>query len=113
MQPDFPDGLRRLIHQCLPNVDAVELLLMLAREPHQTFALGAVVAKLSTPGLSERLAQKYLASLEACGLIAQQDGCYRFAPQNPHQAEWVNALDRLYSKRPVTLIRAIYALRGT
>jgi hypothetical protein len=109
--PEFPEGLRTLIRECIPGVDAAELLLLLARAPEVTFELGTLISSLRGTDLSEASACAYLARFEACGLVAEEQGRYRFSAGDEQVREWVSVLERLYNERPVTLIRTIYALR--
>jgi DNA-binding IclR family transcriptional regulator len=109
--PDVTEGLRSFIRECVPNVDAIELLLAMAEHPERKFGIRDLFTKIRGTDAPEAMLRKYLASFERCGAISQQDGGYRFAPANSDMASIVQALARLYTERPVTLVRLIYALR--
>jgi hypothetical protein len=111
--PNVPDGLRDVIRHCIPNVDAAELLLLLAKQPARAFALSELVLELRPAEVSEALARRYLAAFEACGLIRQQDGLYRFAPANGRLKAITAGVEKLYNEHPVTLVRIIYAYRDS
>lgn len=109
--PDFPDGLRDLIRGCLPNIDAVEILLFLSCQPRKQFDVSEIAAA-TRPELSEAAVRSYLKRLFACGLLRENDSRYRFTPASTNVRDLVRALEKLYNKRPVTLVRTIYALRN-
>lgn len=108
-QPDIPENLRGFIHDCIPHVDAAEVLLALSAEPARAFTLGELLEKLRPAEVSEATVQKYLARFESCGLVAHEDGAYRFTPSSSECVIAVSALAKLYNERPVTLVRMIYA----
>jgi hypothetical protein len=107
---DFPEGLRDLIRGCLPNIDAVEILLLLSRQPRKQFEVSEIAAA-SRPELSEAAIRSDLKRLFTCGLLRENDGRYRFTPASTNLRDLVRALEKLYNERPVTLVRTIYALR--
>ena len=108
--PDFPDGLRELIRNCIPDIDAVEILLLLSRHPRKEFQI-TDLASATRGELPEAVIRSYLTRFSACRLLRHEAGCYRFAPASTQLRNLVRALEKLYNERPVTLVRTIYALR--
>jgi hypothetical protein len=108
---DIPEALPELLRNCIPNIDAAELLLLLARYPNRTFRPSDLPAELKPAEVTVSAARNYLAGLVRCGLAAHSRGRYQFAPKNPRLSELVRTLGELYTERPVTLVRMIYTLR--
>jgi hypothetical protein len=108
---DIPEALPDLLRRCIPNIDAAELLLHLARHPDRAFRAGELAAELKPAEVTPAAARNYAAALVRCGLAVQNKGSYRFAPRNPRLSELVQALGELYTERPVTLVRMIYTLK--
>jgi hypothetical protein len=109
--PDATEGVRSFIRECVPNVDAIELLLAMAEHPERTFGMRDLFTKIRGTDAPEAMLRKYLASFERFGVIRQQDGEYRFVPAHSDMEGIVKTLSKLYTERPVTLVRLIYALR--
>lgn len=107
--PDLPDNLRAFIHDCIPHVDAAEVLLLFAKEPARAFVLPELIERLRPAVVSEATVRRYLTRFEAVGLVAHEDGGYRFTPSTPEYEAAVRALEKLYNEMPVTLVRMIYA----
>ena len=108
---DTPEALPELLRRCIPNIDAAELLLLLARYPNRAFRASELPAELRPAEVTISAARSYLAGLVRCGLAVQSRGRYRFAPKNPRLTDLVQALGELYTERPVTLVRMIYTVR--
>jgi hypothetical protein len=108
-RPDHSPGLRAFIHDCIPHVDAAEVLLLLAADRDRTYTLADLVEQLASAQIGEATVRKYLARFEACGLIAHEEGRYRYTPGSPESDVSVSALAKLYNEMPVTLVRMIYA----
>lgn len=112
IEPDVTEGVRSFIRECVPNVDAIELLLAMAEHPERAFGIRDLFTKVHGTDAPETMLRKYLASFERFGVISQQNDGYRFAPANSEMESVVRTLARLYTERPVTLVRLIYALRA-
>lgn len=108
--PDFPDELRDLIRGCIPDIDAVEILLLLSRHPREGFEPSEIATTMRSD-VSEDVVRIYLGRFLACGLLRQEGSRFRFAPAGTQLHALVRGLERLYNERPVTLVRAIYTLR--
>jgi hypothetical protein len=111
INPDFPEGLRALIRDCIPDLDAAEFLLVFVRHPEESFDLDALAAKVAAQQTSSAVARKYLCQFESCGLVEREEERYRLASLDAQRRKCLEALARLYNERPVTLVRAIYGLR--
>jgi hypothetical protein len=108
--PDFPDELRDLIRGCIPDVDAVEILLFLSRNARERFEPSSIAKKVRAE-LPEDVVRRHLSRFVDCRLLRQEGTRYRFAPAETRLRGLIRALERLYNERPVTLVRAIYTLR--
>jgi len=110
--PDFPEALRAFIREHIPDVDAADILLQLARAPGREYAVEALIDELKPTAVSDAVARKHLALFEERGLVAVgPEGSYRYSPASREVDECVQALMRVYNARPVTMVRTIYALR--
>ena len=107
--PDFPEALRSLIQEAVPSVDAAELLLALARNPHRALSVRQSMDEAGVGALPEADARRMLALFASRGLLAGDGESYRYAPVNKDLDSAVCALQRAYNERPVTLLRTIYA----
>jgi hypothetical protein len=92
------------VREHVRSVWALELLLLLRRDPDRCWTPADLVSELraSTPLVSDNL-QRFQAS----GLVAPEDGCYRFAPASPILAELCAQLESAYRERPVAVINMI------
>ncbi len=109
--PDFPQALRAFIREHIPDVDAAELLLQLARDPLRQYDVPSLLGDLSSTAISPATARRHLALFVERGLVQSQGDVYRYSPSSPEVDACVQALTRVYNARPVTMVRMIYALR--
>jgi hypothetical protein len=109
--PDFPDALRAFIREHIPDVDAAELLLHLARDPGRDYDVQALIADLRPTAISDVTARRHLGLFAERGLVESAGGRYRYNPASSEVDKCVQALMRVYNARPVTMVRTIYALR--
>lgn len=111
--PDFSDELCGFLQRCVANVDAVELLLLLAKNPDRSWAVNELQAHLEPSTISDADVQRCLDALQQCDVVTRDaDKRVRYRPSSAHDAQ-VALLSRLYLERPVTLFRVIYALRDS
>jgi hypothetical protein len=111
--PDFTDELCGFLQRCVANVDAAELLLLLAKNPDRSWAVNELQAQLAPSTISDADVQRSLDALQQCDVVERDaDKRVRYRPSVAHDAQ-VAALSRLYLERPVTLFRVIYALRDS
>ena len=110
--PDFPAELRSFIRDYIPDIDAAELLLLLARNPARSYDFPAVLKEVQPTIIPETTARRHLALFREHGLVAGVgEDAYRYAPGSAKLEELVRALTKVYNERPVTLVRVIYALK--
>jgi hypothetical protein len=112
-EADFTDEFCRFLQEAVTNVDAAELLLVLAREPGRDFSAAEAAAALGAR-YAEPEALRHLEAFRARGLVVvQADGRLRYQPANEQLAAHTRTLEKVYRERPVTLIRVIYGLRDS
>lgn len=100
--------MRQLIRASIPDIDALEMLVLLARHPGAISA-GALHESLRSPGLTAAVVAEYLTLLVSHGLAVERPpGTFAAAPATPQLAEALAALLEAYERRPVTLIRTVY-----
>jgi hypothetical protein len=110
--PDFPDDLCNFMQRCTPSVEAVELLLLLARGPGQTRTAAELAHALRPTVVSESAVRDYLNGFVACGLVEKRPGgACAYSQPAADTASLVTALEKAYNERPVSLVRLIYALK--
>lgn len=98
-----PD-LLAFIRSSLRSVWALELLLLLRRQAPRALSVDAMARELRG---TETLVSRFLPQLEAAGLIASEQGAYRFAPASPALQELCALLELEYRERPVAVVDAI------
>jgi len=110
--PDFPDDLCDFMQRCTPSVEAVELLLLLARSPGPARTVAELARALRPTVIGESAVRDYLNGFAACGLVEKRPGGgYAYLQPPAHTAALVAALEKAYNERPVSLVRLIYALK--
>ena len=110
--PDFPDELRAFIRDHVPDVDAAELLLMLAREPGRRYDVAELIAALQPSAINDAAARRHLALFQERGLVVStRASTFEYAPDTPQLDALVHALGKVYRERPVTMVRMIYDLK--
>jgi hypothetical protein len=110
--PDFTDAFCGFLQRYVADVDAAELLLLLAKDPQRVWQVGELQAQLApVTTLTEADIVRCLDPLQFGAVITRDtDKRVRYRPSPVHDAH-VALLARLYVERPVTLFRVIYALR--
>ena len=99
------DELLTFIQGSIRSVWALELLLLLRRDPDRLWSVNAAAAELRA---NARLVSDQLAGLETAGLIACDDGC-RYAPAAPALDALCARLETAYRERSGQVIKAIMA----
>jgi hypothetical protein len=107
--PKLPADARGFIQACIPDVDAAELLLFVARERAQLHSLRKLTAHLKHAELNEAAVERYVHGFMQCGLVEREGDAYRFARSASRYDGVLVELGRLYNEQPVTLVRMIYA----
>jgi hypothetical protein len=92
------------VRQHVRSVWALELLLLLRGDPARCWPPAELVRELRA---SNSLVADNLARFEASGLVAPEEGCFRFAPASPTLDQLCTALEAAYRKRPVAVINMI------
>lgn len=91
----------------ITSVWALELLLLLKREPDRSWDAETLIRELRS---SPVVIEEALKSLQGAGL-ALQDGAmtYRYRAASPRLDELVSRLERAYAETPMTVIKAVVA----
>ena len=101
---DDPD-LESFVREHVRSVWAVELLLVLKRDPERRWPPDALTAELRA---SSTLVNDNLQRFERSGLaIRDEDHTWRYAPASPVLAHLADRLERAYRERPVSIINLI------
>ena len=108
---EFSAEFCEFIQAAIPSVDAAELLLVFHSKPEAAMTVDEAAARLG-PGIDFGQIRRHLETFESKGLLARQDGRYKYLPASPF-AGLAGKLSQAYSTRPVTLVRIIYALRDS
>jgi len=99
------DELAELVRS-LRSLWAIELLLLLYREPERSHTIDDLVRELRS---NAQLVGDVVALLERIGMIARQaGGAYRYQAATPAVAALVGNLARLHAERPLALARVIH-----
>lgn len=106
---EFSPGFCRFIQTTIMGVDAAELLLLFHARPEASFSIGEAAGELG-PGVARSEIERHLEVFESHGLVARDKLRYRYRADCA-EAEYVAMLAQAYARRPVTLVRIIYALR--
>jgi hypothetical protein len=110
----LPEEVRLLIQSSVPTIDALEVLLFLARHPGTPWRPSEIVNQMQPTVITEAAANEYIALFEEHGLVtAQPDGAFVYAPASPELEEAMVALMQAYNERPVTLIRVVYEVANS
>jgi hypothetical protein len=108
---ELPEHVRRFIHSDVPNIDALEVLLVFARRPGEVVTPRAVVDAIRPTAVSESVVRAYLAMLQAHGVLTVRgDDGFAYYPRSTDVARAVDGLLAAYNERPVTLVRTVYAI---
>ncbi|CAN7471179.1 hypothetical protein LJR219_003177 [Phenylobacterium sp. LjRoot219] len=86
------------------SVWALELLLLLRRDPARRWSTAELVRELRA---STSLVEDNLRRFEASGLVAREDKHARYAPASPVLEAFCVRLEAAYRKRPVRVINLI------
>ena len=92
------------IRAYIPSIWALELLLLLQRDPTRSWAPSALVKELRG---AAGLVDDNLSRLERHGLALQSEEGWRFQPANPKLTELVAGLGKLYRERPMHVMSMI------
>ena len=111
---ELSDDVRRLIETSIPTLEALEIVLLLARDPGREWHASAIPQLLHPTLVTESSVAGYLRVLAEHGLLVPTgDQRFIYKPRTPDLARTVEALIVAYHQRPVTLIRTVYASART
>ena len=101
------DDLIDFIGGSIGSVWALELLLLLKREPDRAWDAEALIRELRS---SPVVIADALKGLQGAGLVMQDDAAtYRYQAASPRLEELVSWLERAYAAKPMTVIKAVVA----
>jgi hypothetical protein len=99
------------IKKYLGSIYAVELLLLVMRDPERCWTTHDLIRELRSSGTAVAEA---LGRLVNAGLISEKaDGCYAFAPVSAKHAQIAAEIEKLYLASPTSVIKAIVAIART
>ncbi|HVI32295.1 hypothetical protein [Phenylobacterium sp.] len=99
--------LRGFVREHVRSVWALELLLLLKRDPERCWAAADLVRELRA---SQTLVADNLGRFQRGGIVVLDDaGCYRYAPASPVLDALCGDLEAAYRERPVAIINLIAA----
>jgi len=110
MPDDLPRVLLDLIRDCIPTLQAAEVLLFFAGHPDSIFKPEEVVVAMRPLIVTVPAVKEYVAQFVECGLIASQTDGFAYGPASPKLEHAIGSLGHAYNERPVTLIAAIYRI---
>jgi hypothetical protein len=105
-KPLSDPGFLGLVRKHIGSVWALELVLLLRRRPDAIWRTDGLVRELRASG---PLIADNLRRLQASGLVAEDQGVWRFAPATPQLERFCDQLAEAYQTRPVTVINMIAA----
>lgn len=109
---ELSEEIRGLIQACVPDVDALEVLIFLACRPHEVWTAPKLLDAMRP--IRESALPLYLEVFREQGLVGvNEDGGMVYRPATPALASAVGALCTAYNERPVTLIRTVYSIADT
>jgi hypothetical protein len=101
------DDLLAFIATSISSVWALELLLLLKRDPTKAWDAENLIRELRS---SPVVIEEALKRLQSAGLVMQDGGpTYRYQAASAHFDELVSELEKAYATRPMTVINAIVA----
>ena len=93
------------VRSAIKSAWSLELLLLLYRDPRQSWTGEALVRELRG---SEHLVDDSVATLVHAGVVAVSEGGARYEPQSDEQRALVAALVELYRQKPLTVLKTIF-----
>jgi hypothetical protein len=95
----------RFIRTTIRSVWALELLLLLRRDPARAWNVEALIRELRG---SAGIVAGAMTELEAAGLVAAADDAFRYRPASPELDALVAATAAAYAEYPVAVTHAIF-----
>ena len=94
------------VRSAIKSAWSLELLLLLYREPRQSWTGEALVRELRG---SEHLVNESIGTLGAAGLIERSEEGARYRPQSKELEALATALIELYRQKPLTVLKTIFS----
>jgi hypothetical protein len=95
----------RFIRTAIRSVWALELLLLLRRDPARAWSVEALIRELRG---SAGIVAGAMTELVAAGLVAAADDAFRYQPQSAELDALVGATAAAYAEYPVAVTQAIF-----
>jgi len=109
--PALPEEVRALIYSSVPTIDALEVLLLLVREPGRVRTVAEIARDLEPTILPEDSIREYLALLSSQGILqGSPETGVAYRPASSGMEAAVEGLRAAYDQKPVTLIRTVYSI---
>ena len=110
MPIELPSRLQRFIFQCVPTLQAAEVLLFVAAHRERDFSADEIVALIQPTVVTAPAVMEFMALLQSSHVVTAIDGRFRYTPGTGELDAAIGELGRTYNERPVTLIAAIYRI---
>ena len=107
---ELPAAVLELIRTSIPSMDALEILIFMARNPGRAWSVAELREGMAPSVVSDAVARDTLKSMKVGGLVTSDGQAFRFSPASPELAAACDGLLLAYNERPVTLIRTLYAI---
>lgn len=108
---DLQSNVLNLVQSMVPTMEALELLVFIAKNPDRQIRPMEVVNDMRPTLINEAVVEDHLALFASQGVVSKlADDLYQYRPNRRELEECINALVKEYNERPVTLIQAVYAI---
>jgi len=98
------DELLSFVREAITSVCALELLILLRREPNRGWGLQALVRELRSSSIAVAGALDHLGRW---GLVMEARDGFRYQPPSTRLDDLCQRLERQYAAKPISVIRAI------
>ena len=105
----LPEDVLELIRNCVPSMDALEILIFFCRHREQAWSITELIDAIRPTIVSDGPARDVVAHLVACGIVGETAGRFAYRPRGT-TAKACEGLLVAYNERPVTLIRTLYEI---
>lgn len=106
----IPDTIRALLEQRIASFEALQVLLLLHREPRREWRGQDLAAEMNLPAdVAEGALQQLVSGSLVVATAPAARGPYRYAPLEAADVPLVDELSRAWSDQPLTIIRILNA----